>query len=107
MSLIQEAHADALLLRFHTCRVVQLEMLCSLLYDVLLGLCLDLPHLKLRLLDLVIGPSILGGVLQALFEISRPILVCLNEHLFDCFLELLEGKTLAARGDTLEDVGHS
>ena len=91
VSLIQETHADTLLLRFHTCWVVQLEMLCGLLYDVFFCLCLDLPHLKLRLLDLVIGPSILGGVLQSLFEISRPILVWLNEHLFDCFLELLEG----------------
>ena len=75
MPFVQEAHAYALLLRFDTCRVIQLEVLSGLLYDVFLGLCLDLPHLKLRLLDLVFGPTMLGGVLQTLFEISRPILV--------------------------------
>ena len=105
---IQEAHADALLLRLHTCRVVQLEVLSGLLYNVFLSLRLDLPHLKLRLLDLVNGgPSIFCGVLQTLFEVSRPILVGFNEHLFDCFLELLESKTLAAGGNTLKDVSHS
>jgi hypothetical protein len=75
MSLIQEAHAYALLLRLNTCRVVQLEVLSGLLYDVFLGLCLDLPHLNLRFLDLVFGPTMLGGVIQTLFEVSRPILV--------------------------------
>jgi hypothetical protein len=55
---------------------------------------------------LVFGPTMLSGILHTHFEVSRPILVLLYEHLFDCFLELLEGKTLTAGGHTLEDVRH-